>query len=122
MAAAAAEGAFEGDEEAACGLLLLGLLLVLFLLGLLELLLQLCHGWAVEDAAAIGDATVLEGATVELWAVVVVALSDDFTAAHDDAAVTIVQGRLVGLLEAKSEVLIGLHVDCWSRQVEYHEL
>jgi len=112
-AAAAAEGAFEGDEETACGLLLLlRLLLLLFLLGLLQLLLQLCHCWTVEDAAAVSDAAILQSATIELWAVVVVALSDDFAATHDDAAMAVMQWGLVGLLEAKSEVLIGLHIDC----------
>jgi len=74
---------------------------------LLELQLQCEHGRTVEGAG--GDATRLKSASVEAGTVVVVALADDFAAADNDAAVTVVHGRLGGLLEAKSKVIVRLH-------------
>lgn len=99
--------ALEGNEDA---LRLLLLLLRLSLL-LLQLLFQLGDCSTVQRTAH--DAAMLERSTVEARAIVVVALADDFTAAHDDAAMAIVQRGLGGLLEAKREVVVGLHVCCW---------
>lgn len=56
-----------------------------------------------------GDAAVLESAPIEARAVVIVALTDDFTAAHDDGTMAIVERRLGGLLDAQVEVCVGLH-------------
>ena len=83
---AAAGATFEGREVG------LGLLLLRFLLLLLQLLLQLGDGWAVQ--AAVGDTTVLEGAAVEARAVVIVALTDDLTAADDDTTMAVVERRV----------------------------
>lgn len=80
------------------------LVLRLILLSLLQLLLQVRYGGAVEGA--VGDAAVLEGATVETWAVVIVALTDNLAATNDDAAMAVVERGLGGLLKAKSEVLV----------------
>lgn len=79
------------------------------LLLVLGLSLQVGNGWFVERDNR-GKAARLEGATVVSWAVVVEALADDFAAAHDDAAVAKMHGREGGLLEAKIEVAIRLHV------------
>lgn len=98
-------GGAGGDGE---GEILLLRLQLLFLI-LLMLLLQRRERRTIEGAGS--DATSLESTTVEAGTVVVVALADDFAAADDDAAVAVVEGRLGGLLEAESEVIIGLHCD-----------
>ena len=46
-------------------------------------------------------------AAIEARTVVVVALAQDLAAAHDDAAVAVVQRGLGGLLEAEGEVGVG---------------
>lgn len=86
------------------------LVLRLILLSLLQLLFPVRYGGAVEGA--VGDAAVLEGATVETWAVVIVALTDNLAATNDDAAMAVVERGLGGLLKAKSEVLVRLHCAC----------
>lgn len=80
----------------------------LVLLALLELGLHLGESSAIEGTAS--DTAMLECAAIETRAVVVVALTDDLTTAHDDTAVAIVQRRLSGLLEAKREIVVRLHV------------
>lgn len=80
----------------------------LVLFALLQLGLHLGEGSAIEGTAC--DTAMLECAAIETRAVVVVALTDDLTTAHDDTAVTIVQRRLGGLLEAKREIVVRLHV------------
>jgi hypothetical protein len=52
----------------------------------------------------------LECAAIETRAVVVVALADNLATAHNDTTVAIVQRRFGGLLEAKREVVVRLHV------------
>jgi len=56
--------------------------------------------------------TGLERTPVEAGAVVVVALADDFAAANDDTAMTVVERRLGGLLETHGEVRIGAWRHC----------
>ena len=80
----------------------------LAILALLQLGLHFGEGRAIEGTAC--DTAMLECATIETRTVVVVALTDDLATAHDDTAVTVVQRRLGGLLEAKREILILLHV------------
>ena len=80
----------------------------LALLALLQLGLHLSEGSTVEGTAC--DTAMLECAAIETRAVVVVALTDDLATAHDDTAVAVVQRRLGGLLEAKREVVVRLHV------------
>ena len=80
----------------------------LAILALLQLGLHLGEGSAIEGTTC--DTAMLECAAIETRAVVVVALTDDLATAHDDTAVTVVQRRLGGLLEAKREILILLHV------------
>ena len=82
-------------------------LVLLLLLALLQLGLHLGESSAVQGTAC--DTAMLECTSIETRAVVVVALADDLTAAHNDAAVTVVQRRLGGLLEAKREVVVRLH-------------
>lgn len=59
----------------------------LVLLALLQLGLHFGEGSAIEGTTC--DTAMLECAAIETWAVVVVALTDDLTTAHDDTAVTI---------------------------------
>ena len=80
----------------------------LVLLTLLQLGLHLGEGSSIEGTAC--NAAMLECAAIETRAVVVVALADDLATAHDDTAVAIVQRRISGLLEAKREVVVRLHV------------
>lgn len=74
------------------------------------LLLQLRQGRAV--VAQRGETAGLEGAAVEAWPVVVVALADDLAAADDDAAMSVVEGGFAGLLEAEGEVGVGSWRHC----------
>lgn len=76
---------------------------------LLELRPQCEHGGTVKRAG--GDTSRLESTSIEAWTVVIVALTDDFAAADDNAAVAVVHGRLRGLLEAESKVIVRLHCD-----------
>ena len=78
-------------------------------LALLQLGLHVGKGRAVEGAAC--DSSMLECAAVESWAVVVVALADDFASTHDDAAVAVVERRFRGLLEAQRQIIVRLHFD-----------
>lgn len=80
----------------------------LVLLALLQLGLHFGEDSAIEGTAC--DTTVLECAAIKTRAVVVVALTNDLATAHDDAAVAVVQRRLSGLLEAKREIIVRLHV------------
>ena len=80
----------------------------LVLLAFLQLGLHLGEGSTIEGTAC--DTAMLECAAIETRAVVVVALTNDLATAHDDAAVTVVQRRLGGLLEAKREIIVRLHV------------
>lgn len=80
----------------------------LVLFALLQLCLHLGEGSAIEGTAC--DTAMFECAAVETRAVVVVALTDDLATADDDTAVTVVQRRLGGLLEAKREIIVRLHV------------
>ncbi len=97
------------SESLAAGLLLLLVLLRLVLL-LLQLLLEAGHGWTIR--AAFGNAAMLEKAAVVARSVVIVALSDDFAAANNDAAMAVVQWGLGSLLEAESEIVVRLHFGC----------
>ncbi len=101
-----AAGAFEWDEWLHRIRLLLLLELELLLL-LLQLLLQLADCGPIEGT--LGDAAMLQSSAIEAWAIVIMALPDDFAAADNDAPVTVVQRRLVGLLQAEREILIRLH-------------
>lgn len=80
----------------------------LVILALLQLGLHFGEGSAIEGTAC--DTAMLECAAIETRTVVVVALTDDLATAHDDTAVAIVQRRLGGLLEAKREIIVCLHV------------
>lgn len=80
----------------------------LVILALLQLGLHFGEGSAIEGTAC--DTAMLECAAIETRTVVVVALTNDLATAHDDTAVAIVQRRLGGLLEAKREIVIRLHV------------
>lgn len=88
-------------------LLLLVLRLQLVLLALLQLGLHVHEGRAGESAAC--DTAMLESAAVEARAVVVVALANDLAAAHDDAAMAVVQRRFFSLLQAERQVIVRLH-------------
>ena len=107
----AAAGAFEGDECLTGGLLLRGLLFLRLVPLLLQLLLQVGHRRSVE-CAIVGNMAMLESATVEARAVVVVALTDDLTTSNDDATMAVVQRRLGGLLETERQIVVGLHFCC----------
>jgi hypothetical protein len=80
------------------GLLMLLLLLsqlwflrfTLVLLALLHLRFHLGKGKAIQGAAC--DAAMLECAAVKSWPVVVMALTNDFTAAHNDTSVAVAEG------------------------------
>lgn len=105
MGAAAAVELLEGDK-------LIGPLLLVFLVGSallasFQLRLHFGEGRAIESAAC--EATMLKRAAVKTRAVVVVSLTNDLAAAHDDTAMAVVEGRFGGLLEAKSEVIVRLH-------------
>ena len=61
----------------------------------------------------------LESPAIEPGAIVIIALSNNLATTNDDTAVTIVQWRLGGLLEAKSQIVVGLHFAvsgllCWA--------
>lgn len=86
--------------------LLLVLRIRLLLLAFLQLCLQLGEGSAAEGTAC--DTAMLESAAIESRTVVVVALADDLAAAHNDAAVAVVQRGLSSLLEAEREVVVRL--------------
>ena len=73
---------------------------------LLPLLLQSHNRRTVKHADA-RELAGLECATIEARTIVVVTLPNYFAAVDDDAAVTIVQGGLGGLLEAERKVGIG---------------
>jgi len=103
----AATGAFERHEVLRRTLTLLLLRLVLLLL---KLLLQAGYGWSVEGA--LRDTAILQSAAIVTCAVVIVALANDLAAAHDDSAVAVVERRFGSLLEAQSEVVVGLHFGC----------
>lgn len=102
-----AAAALERDESVA-RLRLLLLVLLQFLLPLLQLLLQLRNGGPVQ--AMIGDTTMFEGATLVTRTVVIVPLTDDLAAAHYDTTVAVVERGPRSLLEAKRQVVVGLHV------------
>jgi len=107
--AAAAHG-FEGSERGrlivAIGVVLLRLLMLLLIL-LLMLLFHLLNSSAVIGACS--DLAGLECAAVETGAIVVETLSDNLATANDDAAMAVVKWGLRGLLEAESEIIVGLH-------------
>lgn len=81
----------------------------LSILAFLQLGLQIGNGSTTQGAVC--DAAMLQCTAVETRAIVVVALTDDLAAAHNDAAMAVVQGRLRGLLEAKREIIVRLHFD-----------
>lgn len=81
----------------------------LFLLLMLTLSLQTGNGRSIQGAGS--KTACLEGAAVVAWAVVVEALADDFSAAHNNAAVAKVHGREGGLLEAEIEIMVRLHFE-----------
>lgn len=58
-----------------------------------------------------GNAAMLQGTSIETGPVVIEAVSDDLAAAHNDRAMAVVERRLVGLLNAQVEVVVGLHFD-----------
>ena len=99
----------ERNESARVLLILLLLRLITFLLAL-QLLLQLSHSSSI--VAAVGDAAILQTTAVKAWTVVIITLPDDLATAYDDSAMAVVQRRLRGLLEAKRQVVVGLHFDC----------
>ena len=88
---------------------LLVLLLFRLILLLLQLLLQVGDRRPIEGA--VSNPAMLEGAAIEARAIVVESLANDLAATNDDTAVTVVQRRLGGLLEAESQIVIGLHFD-----------
>lgn len=100
-------GVLECNKSAAATVLLT-LLLLTFLLAL-ELLLQLGHCSSI--VASISNATILQRASIEAWAIVVVTMSDHFTATHHNSAMAIVQWRLCGLLQAKRQIVVSLHFE-----------
>jgi hypothetical protein len=97
-----ASGAFELYE-------LLRLLLFRPALLFLQLLFQTGNGRPVE--CSLRNAAMLESTTIVTRAVVIVALSDHFPTADDNTSVTVMQWRLLGLLEAKGQIVVGLHFD-----------
>ena len=101
--------AFEWDERLR-DVLLLGLLLFRLILLLLQLLLQIHDRRPVKYS--IRNAAMREGTAIEARTMIVVALSDYLATTNNDAAMTIVQRRLGGLLEAKSQIVVRLHVFC----------
>ena len=60
-------------------------------------------------SSTIGEASRLDGpfTAIEAAAVAIVAPANDLAAAHDDAAVTIVERRVGGLLEAEGKIGVG---------------
>lgn len=107
LGSAAAATQFLECDKILGRLLLLSFRLELVLLALLQLGLHIHQSGTLEGAAC--DTTVLECAAIETRAVVVVALADDLTTAHDDTAVAVVQRRFCSLLEAKRQVIVRLH-------------
>lgn len=95
-----AHGTLEGCE-CAFGSLVVRLRLRTWLLFLLQMLLKLRHGQAVE---APNHVTMLQSAAVKAWTVRVVALAYDLPATNDDAAMTEVEMRHIGLLKAQGEI------------------
>jgi hypothetical protein len=87
--------------------LLLVLRLALVALTLLQLGLHLSQGIAIEGAAC--DTAMLECAAIKSRTVVVMALADDFAAAHNDTSMAVVQRRFSSLLEAERQVTVRLH-------------
>ena len=100
---------FEGNERLDCSIGgSLGLLLLLhLLLSLLQLFLQIGNSLTIK--CALGNVAMLQRRTLETVAVVIVAFTDDLAAAHNDAAMAVVEWGLGGLLEAKGEVVFSLH-------------
>lgn len=54
----------------------------------------------------------LENSAVKAGTVIVVTLANHLAAANNDTAMTVVEGRFGGLLEAKREIIVRLHCDC----------
>jgi len=79
-------------------------MLRIWLLFLLQMLLKLYHAQAIE---ASDHVTMLQSAAVKAWTVRVVALANDLPAANNDGAMTEVERRFVGLLEAQRQIGIG---------------
>lgn len=85
------------------------LFLLRLVLLLLQLILQIGNRRSIEST--IGNTAMLESSTVETRAIVIVSSTDDLATTNDDAAVTVVERGLGSLLEAESQVVVGLHFD-----------
>ena len=95
MPAATNRGLFEGSESHRG---LLGSR------GSVELSLRLLSLLRVRRRSTITDSTGLERTAIETGTIVIVTLANDFTATDNDTTVTIVKGRLRGLLETHGKV------------------
>lgn len=76
-------------------------------LGMLRFLLQSGNGWSIE--CAFGDAAVLESPAIVFGPDIIIAMSNHFAATNDYSTMTIVEGRLISLLEAQRQIIVGLH-------------
>ena len=98
------------------GLLLHGLL-VLFLLRRILLLLQflLQIGKLCPIESSICNTAMLESTAIEPWTVVIVTLTDHLATTNDYTSMAVMEWRPGSLLEAESEIIVGLHFDvsCW---------
>ena len=108
----AATRALEGDERLCRVRLLRLLVLLLFRLILLFLQFFFEIGNRRAITGSLGNATMLESPAFEARTVVIVALPNHFATANDDAAVAVVQRRLRSLLEAETQIVVGLHFGC----------
>ena len=102
------EGRERGRLSVASRIVLLRLLILLLFL-LLKLLFHLLDSRAIIGPSC--DLASLECASIEARTVVVKSLSYDLTTADDDAAMAVVKWRLRSLLEAESEIIVGLHFE-----------
>lgn len=85
------------------------IVLLILLLPALELFLQLGDRGSI--VGTVGNAAILQSATIESWAIVIEALANHLTAAHNNGTMSVVKGRLLSLLHAQREVIVRLHFD-----------
>ena len=101
----AAATSFERCERLRTGTMLLPMLFLPLLL--LQLLLEIGNGRTIKGT--LRNAAMLQCSAIEARTVVIESLSDNLASADNDAAMAIVKRGLRSLLEALSEVVVGLH-------------
>ncbi|KAI7277175.1 hypothetical protein KC335_g178 [Hortaea werneckii] len=101
----AAATSFERRERLRARVALLSMLFLSLLF--LQLLLEIGNGRTIQGT--LRNAAMLQCSAIEARTVVIETLSGNLASANDDAAMAIVERGLRSLLEALSEVVVGLH-------------